>query len=230
MCRQLSVFFLFLIRTIFLIHNFAASHYKRIINQNQILMKKITLAIAAVIIGFVMASCGNSVSPKETILKATEDFFAQAKTNLQTINNAEDFLAFVNNFAQEKDTFIQNVFADYMDEEGNLKGFTEEELTDLQTQLGDMASAFNKEEALKAAEFITPLVENYENAVNALYDAIGNADEETFHQLVENFEDAEAGLSVFAAYDNVLPELQERAQAAQMKLDEVIKAMETAGE
>jgi PBP1b-binding outer membrane lipoprotein LpoB len=111
-------------------------------------MKKITLAIAAVVIGFVMASCGNSVSPKETILKATEDFFAQAKTNLQTINNAEDFLAFVNNFAQEKDTFIQNVFADYMDEEGNLKGFTEEELTDLQTQLGDMASAFNKEEAL----------------------------------------------------------------------------------
>ena len=230
MCRQLSVFFLFLILTIFLIHNFAASNYKPIINQNQIIMKKITLAIAAVVISFVMASCGNSVSPKETILKATEDFFAQAKTNLQTINNAEDFLAFVNNFAQEKDTFIQNVFADYMDEEGNLKGFTEEELTDLQTQLGDMASAFNKEEALKAAEFITPLVENYENAVNALYDAIGNADEETFHQLVENFEDAEAGLSVFAAYDNVLPELQERAQAAQMKLDEVIKAMETAGE
>jgi len=193
-------------------------------------MKKITLAIAAVVIGFVMASCGNSVSPKETILKATEDFFTQAKTNLQAIDNAEDFLAFVNNFAQEKDAFIQNVFADYMDEEGNLKGFTEEELTDLQTQLGDMATAFNKEEALKAAEFITPLVENYENAVNALYDAIGNVDEETFHQLVENFEDAEAALSVFAAYDNVLPELQERAQAAEMKLNEVIKAMEAAGE
>ena len=193
-------------------------------------MKKITLAIAAVVIGFVMASCGNSVSPKETIIKATEDFFAQAKTNLQVIDNAEDFLAFVDNFAQEKDTFIQNVFADYMDEEGNLKGFTEEEITDLQTQLGDMASAYNNEEALKAAEFITPLVENYENAVNALYDAVGNVDEETFHQLVENFEAAESDLSVFAAYDNVLPELQERAQAAEMKLDEVIKAMGAAGE
>lgn len=226
----MSVFFAFLILTIFLIHNFAASNYEQIINQNQIIMKKITLAIAAVVIGFVMASCGNSVSPKETILKATEDFFTQAKTDLQTIDNAEDFLAFVNNFAQEKDVFIQNVFADYMDEEGNLKGFTEEELTDLQTQLGDMATAFNKEEALKAAEFITPLVENYENAVNALYDAFGNVDEETFHQLIENFEDAEAGLRVFEAYDNVLPELQERAQAAQMKLDEVIKAMEAAEE
>lgn len=193
-------------------------------------MKKITLAIAAVVIGFVMASCGNSVSPKETILKATEDFFAQAKTNLQVIDNAEDFLAFVDNFAQEKDAFIQDVFADYIDEEGNLKGFTEEEITDLQTQLGDMASAYNNEEALKAAEFITPLVENYENAVNALYDAVGNVDEETFHQLVENFEAAESDLSVFAAYDNVLPELQERAQAAEMKLDEVIKAMGAAGE
>ena len=226
----MSVFFAFLILAIFIIHNFAASNYKQFINQNQIIMKKITLAIAAVVIGFVMASCGNSVSPKETIIKATEDFFAQAKTNLQVIDNAEDFLAFVDNFAQEKDTFIQNVFADYMDEEGNLKGFTEEEITDLQTQLGDMASAYNNEEALKAAEFITPLVENYENAVNALYDAVGNVDEETFHQLVENFEAAESDLSVFAAYDNVLPELQERAQAAEMKLDEVIKAMGAAGE
>lgn len=226
----MSVFFAFLILAIFIIHNFAASNYKQFINQNQIIMKKITLAIAAVVIGFVMASCGNSVSPKETILKATEDFFAQAKTNLQVIDNAEDFLAFVDNFAQEKDAFIQDVFADYMDEEGNLKGFTEEEITDLQTQLGDMASAYNNEEALKAAEFITPLVENYENAVNALYDAVGNVDEETFHQLVENFEAAESDLSVFAAYDNVLPELQERAQAAEMKLDEVIKAMGAAGE
>ena len=226
----MSVFFAFLILAIFIIHNFAASNYKQFINQNQIIMKKITLAIAAVVIGFVMASCGNSVSPKETILKATEDFFAQAKTNLQVIDNAEDFLAFVDNFAQEKDAFIQDVFADYIDEEGNLKGFTEEEITDLQTQLGDMASAYNNEEALKAAEFITPLVENYENAVNALYDAVGNVDEETFHQLVENFEAAESDLSVFAAYDNVLPELQERAQAAEMKLDEVIKAMGAAGE
>ena len=226
----MSVFFAFLILAIFIIHNFAASNYKQFINQNQIIMKKITLAIAAVVIGFVMASCGNSVSPKETIIKATEDFFAQAKTNLQVIDNAEDFLAFVDNFAQEKDAFIQDVFADYMDEEGNLKGFTEEEITDLQTQLGDMASAYNNEEALKAAEFITPLVENYENAVNALYDAVGNVDEETFHQLVENFEAAESDLSVFAAYDNVLPELQERAQAAEMKLDEVIKAMGAAGE
>lgn len=193
-------------------------------------MKKITLAIVAVVMGFVMASCGNSVSPKETILKATQDFFAKAKTELQTIDNAKDFLAFVDNFAKEKDAFIQDVFADYVDEDGNIKGFSEEEITDLQDQLVGMANDFNKEEANKAAEFLTPLVENYENAVNALYDAVGKSDEDTFHQLVENFENAEEGLSVFAAYDNVLPELQDRAQAAEQKLNEVIKAMEAAGE
>ena len=82
-------------------------------------MKKITLAIAAIIMGFVMASCGTKVAPTETILKATQEFFDQAKTKLSSIQSAEDFLAFVNNFNKERDDFSQNLFADYMDEEGN---------------------------------------------------------------------------------------------------------------
>ena len=86
-------------------------------------MKKITLAIAAIIMGFVMASCGTKVAPTETILKATQEFFDQAKTKLSSIQSAEDFLAFVNNFNKERDDFSQNLFADYMDEEGNIIGY-----------------------------------------------------------------------------------------------------------
>ena len=82
-------------------------------------MKKITLAIAAIIMGFVMASCGTKVAPTETILKATQEFFDQAKTKLSSIQSAEDFLAFVNNFNKERDDFSQNLFADYVDEESS---------------------------------------------------------------------------------------------------------------
>ena len=186
-------------------------------------MKKITLAIAVVIMGFVMASCGTKVSPTETILKAAQEFFDQAKTKLSAIDNVEDFLAFVKSFNAEKEEFSQNLFADYVDEEGNVKGFTEEEIVNLQTKLSDIATEYNKEEANKAAEFIAPIIERYENAVNALSEAIGNADEETFDKLVEEYESVESELALFEDYDNVLPELQERGQAAESKLKQILE-------
>ena len=188
-------------------------------------MKKITLAIAVVIMGFVMTSCGNKVSPTETILKATQEFFDQAKAKLMAIDNAEDFLAFFDNFNTEREEFSQNLFADYVDDEGNIKGFTEEEFNDLQTKLSDIATEYNKEEATKAAEFLTPCIETYENAVNALCEAAGNEDMEAFHNLTDKFEAAEAGLRPWAEYDNVLPELQQRAQAAEAKLNELLSAL-----
>ena len=102
-------------------------------------MKKITLAIAVVIMGFVMASCGNKVSPTETILKTAQEFFDQAKVKLSAIDNVEDFLAFIDSFNAEREEFSQNLFADYVDEEGNVKGFTEEEIVNLQTKLSNIA-------------------------------------------------------------------------------------------
>jgi LPS O-antigen subunit length determinant protein (WzzB/FepE family) len=73
-----------------------------------------------------------------------------------------------------------------------------------------------------------PLIANYENAVNALYEAAGNVDEEAFGKLVSNFEAAEEGLRLFADYDNVPTELQQRAQAAEAKLQDLLNAMEAA--
>ena len=189
-------------------------------------MKKITLTIAVVIMGFVMTSCGTKVSPTETILKTAQEFFDQAKAKLSAIDNAEDFLAFIDNFNTERDEFSQNLFADYVDEEGNLKGFTEEEIGNLQPKLSDIATDYNKVEATKAAEFMAPIIERYENVVNALYEAAGNVDTEAFHKLTEDFEAAEADLRPWANYDNVLPELQQRSQAAEAQLNEILEALD----
>jgi len=188
-------------------------------------MKKITLAIAVVIMGFVMASCGTKVSPTETIVKATQEFFDQAKAKLLAIDNAEDFLAFIDSFNAEREEFSQNLFADYVDDEGNIKGFTENELENLQTKFTEIATDYNKEEATKAAEFLTPLIEKYETVVNALSEAADNEDFETFHNLAADFEAAEANLRPWGNYDNVLPELQQRAQAAESKLNEILSAL-----
>ena len=112
-----------------------------------------------------------------------------------------------------------------MDEEGNIKGMTEEEIGNLQTKLSNLATEYNKEEASKAAEFIAPIIERYENAVNALSEAVGNADEETLDKLAEEYESAESELALFEDYDNVLPELQERAQAAENKLQGFLESL-----
>ena len=181
-----------------------------------------TLAIFAVVMGFVMTSC-NNVSPKETIMKSTDDFFTQAEEELNTIDNAEDFMTFFNVFEEDKQEFIQTAFADYVDEEGNIKGISDSDMEEIQSYMYDRASAYNKVEAAKAAEFLTPLIEQYEAAVDALYEAVSTG--QPTDGLVEQFEAAENGLALFGDYDNVLPELQERAQAAEAKLDEVIAAM-----
>lgn len=193
-------------------------------------MKKLTLAIAAVVMGFVMAAC-NTTSPKETVMKATDEFFAQAEKELnETVVDAQGFMDFFNVMNLDKSEFMQNVLAPYLDEEGNVKGFTEEEWNELQSYIYDRATAYNKVEGAKAAEFIEPAVANYESAINALFEAAGNVDEEAFGKLIEKYEEAEAGLRLFADYDNVPAELQQRAQAAEAKLQDLFNAMNAVGE
>ncbi len=184
-------------------------------------MKKLTLAVFAVVIGFVMTSCGG-VSPKETIIKATDEFFAQAEQDLNTIENAEDFMAFFNVLESDKEDFIQNVFADYVDGEGNIKGISESDMEEINNYIYDRATAYNKIEGAKAGEFMEPLIADYENAVYALCENFGNVDQETFENMTLDFDKAETALRLFADYDNVPTALQERAQAAQAKLDELL--------
>lgn len=187
-------------------------------------MKKITLAIFAVVIGCLMTSCKN-VSPKETITKAFDNFFTKAEQELSTITTADEFMTHYYEFEERRDDFLHEVFADYIDEEGNIKGISESDMEEIEDYMYNRATAYNKVEAVKAAEFMEPLIAQYEDAVNALYDGVGNVDEETFSMLVDDFENAEDNLQVFADYDNVLPELQERVQAAEAKLNEVIAIM-----
>ena len=185
-------------------------------------MKKLTLIIAALVLGFVMTSC-DTTNKKEVITKAVDEFFANAEQKLATITSAEEFMLNFQEFEASKDDFIQNLFADYVDEEGNLKGFTEEDVEEITNYIFDRTSAYNKVEGEKAAEFIEPLVSNYEAAVNALSEAVAAG--ESTEGLADQFEAAEKELAVFADYDNVLPELQTRAQNAEAKLQEVIDAM-----
>ena len=71
-------------------------------------MKKLTLIIAALVMGFVMTSC-DTTNKKEVITKAVDEFFANAEQKLATITSAEDFMLNFQEFEASKDDFIQSV-------------------------------------------------------------------------------------------------------------------------
>lgn len=185
-------------------------------------MKKLTVILAAMVMGFAMMSCDNTPK-KEVITKAVDEFFTAAEQELTSISTGEEFMTHFTEFEERKNDFVQELFADYIDEEGNIKGFSNEDMEAIQSFMYDRASAYNKVEAAKAAEFLEPAIATYEDAINALYEAVSQG--QPVEGLVDQFEAAENELALYADYDNVLPELQARAQAAEAKLDEVIAAM-----
>ena len=186
-------------------------------------MKKFTLAIAAVMIAFVMTSCGGE-SPKEKITKATDEFFTKAEQELQNITNGEDFMAHFYQFEDDKQAFLQNVLADYLDKDGNIKGISESEGAEIEKYISERATAYNQAESKKAYEFMEPVVAKYEAVINSIYEAIEAG--QPIEGLADDFEAIESELANYADFDNVPTELQQRAQAAEAKLNEVLAGLQ----
>ena len=105
-------------------------------------MKKLTMIVAAVIIGFVMTSCGNK--EKDLMNKANE-LYAQAETELNAIDNWDGFVTFFQNFKQKSDDFK----AGY----SNLKLSQE-----TQDFLSNKKETFDQMESQKAGELFEPIL------------------------------------------------------------------------
>ena len=113
-------------------------------------MKKLTLIIAVVAMGFIMASCGNK--EKELMQKATE-FYTQNETELKAVNNLNDFVNFFQNFEQKLNEF-KGTFSDMQLSENTKKFLSEKE------------NAFNELKSQKAGELFTTYLEPFEEFVN----------------------------------------------------------------
>ena len=174
------------------------------------------MIIAVAIMGFLMAC--NHTAKKEAVMKTVDDFFNQAEQDVAGISSGEEFMAYFAEFEERKYDFIQDLFADFTDKEGNIKGFSKEETEEIQNYIYDRASAYNQVEGAKCAEFLEPVIANYENVVNAM---CATDDVETLKALLPDYEAAEEALLFYVDYDNVLPELQTRCSAAIDKISEL---------
>ena len=185
-------------------------------------MKKLTIIAIAMIGCFLMASCNKS--PKEAIMKATDEFFAQAEKDVKAITNADDFLKFFNDFEQKKDDFLYGLVTKYdTDDDGNFTALSAEENEALNNYMYERATAYNKIEAEKCGEVLEPFVARFENAVGTVWDRFNAADEEITDEMIEEVENAMAALEPYSELDNVPTALQDRFQDAYSKLTEMFE-------
>ena len=188
-------------------------------------MKKITIILAAMVMGFMMTSCGGSV--KDAIMKDVDNYFAQAEQKLAAIDNVDDFIAFAVSMNDRSD------FLDELDKKYGEKSLSDEENDEVMDYIYDRATAYNKAEALKCAEFLTPIMDRFVKAVDALYTPFteGNIpEEEVFYAMYDEMDQAEDEVLKFADCENIPDELIEQFSAAEDKRAEMFDSDEEENE
>lgn len=163
-------------------------------------MKKFTLIIAAVVMGFAFASC--SGPSKDAILNEVSAFFTKAQTDVQAINNAEELVNFVTTFDEKKDNFINSLTEKFEMKDDKFVGFSEEENAEIMDKISEMATKYNEVEYAKCGEIMTPYIEKYDGIVKALnekFEAGEELSEEMVNQLKEAYDD-------IAKYADIVPE------------------------
>ena len=185
-------------------------------------MKKLTLILGAVVLGFVLSSC--TKNPSENILKQVNDFFTQAETKINAIDNAADLVNFVHSFADEKEQFGQKLDETFgKDENGIYKGMTAEGMEQLMNSISERATEYNKIEYAKCGEIMKPYIEKFDGIVKALVaqrEAGEEFQDETVDQLKSAYEDItnyadivpEELANIFYADDEIVTQLFPKAE------------------
>ena len=119
-------------------------------------MKRNILIIAAFVGSLLLASCGDN---KDALVKQTDDMFTQAETDLQGIDNLDDFFAFRNEMDEKKCDLSEQITDTYKISE------TEEDLPEAVQQILERADAYNQKENMKYEELLTPILESMETAI-----------------------------------------------------------------
>ena len=193
-------------------------------------MKKATLFIGMVLCFLALSSCDNSASKMEGIMTEVENYFAQAEQQLEPIDNADDFLAFYDEFSDGQNAFLESLNAKFpTDDKGNFKGLTKEQTNEVNNKIYERTSAFNKKTAAKCSEYLTPLIDKLEVAANSAkeeFDATGNVSETTRLEVGNAIEE----VLVFADFDNVPKVLQNRYAQITSLLESIVPEDDMDGE
>lgn len=166
-------------------------------------MKKLAFVFGALIMGFMLTSCGDSL--KESVIKDVDAYFTQAEQDLAMIDNAEDFVTFAE-IMNDRSDLLDNLSEKYGD-----RTVTDEDWEAIENYIEERATAYNKAEAEACAKFLTPAIDRFEAILNEMYpqyEAGVPFEEET----IDEFLDAYFGVTNFSECENIYPELTDRLE------------------
>ena len=163
-------------------------------------MKKLTLIIAAVVMGFAFTACSDP--SKDAILNEVSAFFTKAQTDIQAIDNAEELVNFVTTFDDKKNEFLNSLAEKFEIKDDQFVGFSEEENAEIMNKISEMSTEYHKVEYAKCGEIMTPYIEKYDSIVKALNEKF-EAGEEFPEEMVNQLKDA---YNDIAKYADIVPE------------------------
>lgn len=132
-------------------------------------MRRVALLLGAVLIGFMVSSCGEPT--QEKIYKEVDMMFTQKEAEVKAIDNADDLLAFVNAMNETPELEILRKYANDNDE---LEDLTAEEADKLFDRMLERRSVYEAVQEEKCTEILEPLIADYEKVVADLYEDYEN--------------------------------------------------------
>ena len=181
-------------------------------------MKKLTLMFGALVMGFMITSCGNSV--KDALIADIDAYFDQATAKLEAIDNAEDFLAYAEKMSDGSDigTYLMERWDKDMTWE-DIK-LSEKDRNDILVLVNEKMTAYSLAEKEKALQLLGPAIDRFNAIIDLMYSMYQN-NQRFDNQVMDDFLDVFNYINMFIDYDNVNDELEERLGDATDKMAEM---------
>lgn len=167
----------------------------------------------ALIMGFMIVSCGNSV--KDTMIADIDVYFNQALENLAAIDNAEDFFDYAAKMSDGSD--IEKYLLEKWDEDIKISDKDYNEVIDY---VKERSTEYFLAEKNKCLELVYPAIDRFNAVINNMY-TMYQANQRFDNQTMENFLDVFNYLNMFMDYENIMDVLEEELGDAADKMGEM---------
>ena len=127
-------------------------------------MKKFTMILGAVILGFMLASCGDN--KKDTIIEKFNTFFDEETATLSQIDDADALVEYAHSFSERHDNLFTKLTEEFpLDDDENFVGMNQEDNDAVWGSYQDRFDALNEQFIEKGAAFFEPIIADLEDFI-----------------------------------------------------------------
>ncbi len=156
-------------------------------------MKKVSLLLGALVLGFVLTSCQNK---KDLAVNLFNTFFDEEIASLNQVEDADAFLAYYDAADARFDTFFEKLNQEIpLDENDNIIGLSQEDSDAAMKIYDDRLDAYLEQRDAKGEALYEPFLADAENVlfdeIGALadqYETVEEIPDELFNPLLEKLE------------------------------------------